>query len=224
MLNGGTLRDQGRVATATVAAGAVITIGGLAYRWFNDWRGRNSHKEFLTLEPPAHAAEYLTPTEYAVFVALCDAFYPSLTEEEVRRQTALPPGTTTTTSPVPTSRSSTTRSDDSVTLYYDPRREDPNFVDKNMHILRVGALERDVHLSAIQGLTDSSNAEDRAQVALLLRLLSTTAGCLAITGLPAPFQEMSLANRMSAIRSLRDSLFADLRIAYQVYIYVYRDI
>jgi hypothetical protein len=102
-------------------------------------------------------------------------------------------------------------------LYYDPRCEDPAFIEKNMSILCVGAIERDVHLQALQHLTDSTNDEERAQVSLLLRLLSSTAGCLALTGLPAPFHELTLNNRVRALRSLRDAFIADLRVGYQVH-------
>jgi hypothetical protein len=208
MSQGSLLKGRAGVAAAAVATGTLLFVGGAAFHWFAKWRKENNCSDFASEVTPECAAQYLTAREYAVFVAMCDAFFPSLSEDEVRRQTAL---TSATVTAIPGRLAS-----GAVPMYYDPRGEDPMFIDKNMDILRVGALERGVHIEALQRLTDSTNDEERAQVSMLLRLLSTTAGCLVITGLPAPFHELALGNRVRALRSLRDSFLGDLRVGYQV--------
>lgn len=174
-----------KLATAVGGVAAVVTLQRLL-----KWRESNSSNAFIELFPRPSAADWLSKDEYAVLLAVCDAFCPSLEEEEVEatlRQADIP-------------------------LAMKP---DEAFLRSNMGILKAGALNRNVHEKVLQIILDTSTETEKAELKLLFWLLSTTVGCFALVGMAAPFQCLSLENRVTSLQRLMNSYIPDMRIAYQ---------
>lgn len=173
------------------AAGAVTLV--VALQKFLKWRAANSS---LTIQstyprPPSGPAAWLTDEEYSVLVAVCDTFAPALSEQEVEAGIAA--------LDLPAHMNS-----------------DPDFAEKNMAILQAGALNRGVPGKVLELIGHACSETERGDLKKLLRLLSCSAGCLALTGTPIPFQVLSLKYRVRGMYRLMHSFVPDLRVAYQV--------
>ena len=164
----------------------------VALQKFLKWRATNSSLSIVSSHPrPSVLADWLTDEEYAVLVAVCDTFAPALSEQEVEAGIAaleLPAHMNT----------------------------DPDFTKKNMEILKAGALNRGVPGKVLELIGHACSETEKGELKKLLRLLSCSAGCLALTGTPIPFQVLSLKYRVKGMYALMHSFVSDLRVAYQV--------
>jgi hypothetical protein len=172
----------------TAAAG--VTLVALIQRYRLWWLRNKSDNCRNVVSKPA-AITCFTDTEFDVLVAVLDAFFPSLTDDDVTRlvsETSLP---------------------------MDVTSIDPTVLSRSAPLLKSGAINRGSYVMASDVLQNCTNKADQVQLSGLLSALSTTVGCLAITGFPAPFQELGQKNREKALLRLRDSFLPDLRVAFQ---------
>ena len=175
---------------AVVGAAAAVALAVLLQR-YRSWRLLNKS---VTRPSPISKPISITcfsDIEFEVLVSIIDAFFPSLTDDDLSRlvrETSLP---------------------------MDIKSIDPTVLDKSASFLKSGAISRGSYLMAADVLQNCTNKGDQKQVSGLLSALSTTLGCLAITGFPAPFNELSPENREKALARLRDSILPDLRVAFQ---------
>jgi hypothetical protein len=158
------------------------------------WRAGNTSSALREGYPqPPGLADWLSAEEFACLVAVCDAFVPALRPEEVLADL--------------------------------PLLDLPAFLlqaglasahsSSSMDVLRAGALERQVHIRVCELLAHATSATEKADLKMLFGLLASTAGCLAVAGMAAPFTGLSLPNRVLAVQRLQHSVVPDLRVAYQ---------
>ena len=92
----------------------------------------------------------------------------------------------------------------------------PSMEKRNIRsFLLSGSKELGVAVVAAEAMEKLLLKEDRDQIALLLKLLSTSIGTFAMTGYPISFHSMPLEERIISLRLLRDSYVPQLRGAYQ---------
>lgn len=175
-----------KLALAAGGVALAVTIQRLM-----KWRGENASRVFSEQypRPSSGAADWMSPEEYAVFIALCDTFCPEEEEDQVGLAIGrmnLPKALLDLCSP-----------------------------QEGMDILKAGALKKNVHSKILDIFANTSTETDKADLKTLFWLLSSTAGCLALTGMPAPFHGLSLANRVTCILRFQNSFLTELRVAYQ---------
>ncbi len=182
--------QQKTLALAT----AGVSLYVLVQKFFR-WKSQNSATVFTALNknylrPPQHT--WLSSEQFAVLVALCDAFIPQLDAQEVYKEYG------------------------DLDLPVDITKLDNNLFEKNIQLLRNGALSRSVHNNVCDVLYRITSETERADVVFLLKNLATSAGCFLMTGFAAPYYGLTLKNRIKAIQRLQNSYVGDLRIGYQV--------
>lgn len=84
-------------------------------------------------------------------------------------------------------------------------------------LLLSGAKELGVAKVMAEAMQKLLLKEEQAQVQLLLQLMSSSWGNFLINGYSLGFQNMTLEDRVAALRALRDSYIPQLRSAYQVF-------
>lgn len=83
--------------------------------------------------------------------------------------------------------------------------------------LRRGAISTGTHKVVAKTLEEALLPGSKTELFLLFSVLQTSFGCFLLTGFPAPFQCLSLENRTTAMRRLRDSFLQPLRAFYQTF-------
>ena len=158
------------------------------------WRADNSASSLKGKypRPVDGSADWLSVEEYAVLICLCDAFCPQLAEGELGAAVAqlrLP----------------------AAMLPAEP----DEFLRKHAAFLTAGALNRDVQSKILNLLDIASSETEKAELKQLFWLLSSSVGCFALTGMPAPFFDLSLDNRVECLRRLQRAFLQDLKVAFQ---------
>jgi hypothetical protein len=80
-----------------------------------------------------------------------------------------------------------------------------------------GAITTSTHVHAAKTLQAALLPGSQKELFLVFTLLQTSLGCLILTGFPAPFHQLSLVNRSTALRRLRDSYLQPLRAIFQTF-------
>lgn len=83
--------------------------------------------------------------------------------------------------------------------------------------LRRGAINSGTHNLVARTMQNALLPGSKTELFLVFSLLDTSLGCFLLTGFPAPFQNLSLAQRTTALRRLRDSFLQPLRAIYQTF-------
>lgn len=84
------------------------------------------------------------------------------------------------------------------------------------HLLR-GALSSNVPQQVKKAVQNLSYKREQQRVFQFVKILSYSAGCWLLFGIPTPFPKMSPVQRRQALLQLRDSSIGDLRAAYQTF-------
>ena len=84
--------------------------------------------------------------------------------------------------------------------------------------LRRGAIDAGTHKHVATTLEGPRfHPGSKKELYLVFSLLQTSLGCFLLTGFPAPFPSLSLSNRTTAMRRLRDSFLQPLRAIFQTF-------
>uniref|UniRef100_A0A7S3HD47 4Fe-4S ferredoxin-type domain-containing protein n=1 Tax=Spumella elongata TaxID=89044 RepID=A0A7S3HD47_9STRA len=143
---------------------------------------------------------WLDQASYNVVTAICDAFFPSLETSDLTLDKLF----TATDAIDPGLRKHCIKIDQST-------------IKEHRDYLLRGALDINLHWVVADAIGKLVTKEERFQVALMLKVLSTSAGCYMVTGYPVAFQDMPLAYRVKAMEGLRDCSLAPLRVFYQTF-------
>lgn len=130
----------------------------------------NSKTACKTESLPADCA-WLSQGSFDVLTSICDAFLPSVKPAEL----------------------TTEKVHDSIDSIHPLLRTDAvqfteSYIAENKKFLCRGALDMKVHLAATDAIGKLITADERFQLSLMLKLLSTSAGCFMVTGFPVSFQ------------------------------------
>lgn len=196
---------------AWLSASAVVSVGATIYYL---WRSSQSTASAFILQHAKRPAEvtWLDDATFEVLTAICDTFLPSVREEEITIaaiESALEnafPGIFNATSTDHLNR---------------PCRSFVKLSEAELSSMRSphfkrGALESGIHTVIAKTFQYVLSEKEKKQIYFFLKALSTTPGCLLLTGHAAPFQTLPIESRAVALGKFRDSSLQDLRTAYQV--------
>ena len=154
--------------------------------------------------------EWLDETSYSALTALVDTIFPRYSEEEVSEesiQQAL-------SEMLGEKADATASSVSSVLDALLHRGNSPEWLSRGpalQHHLRRGAVESKIPELIALAVGRYALQNDKTELYLALKAMSTTLGSLALTGYAMPFQHLSPQSRLKALRGLRDSGFVKKR-------------
>mmetsp|Transcript_11168 Transcript_11168/g.18288 ORF Transcript_11168/g.18288 Transcript_11168/m.18288 type:complete len:515 (+) Transcript_11168:80-1624(+) len=148
---------------------------------------------------PSHVT-WIDDDTFRVVVAICDAFIPGLRAGELSEQAIW----------------------EALDAIHPKIRESGLFdageflkdKDRQTYLQR-GALDLRVPITACELLQRALTKQEQSKIYVLLKILSTSLGCMLVTGYPVPFPVLSVKQRAIVLGQLRDSSIAPFRTFYQ---------
>lgn len=163
--------SRGRQFAVGVSVLAAVTVT------FSVWVGAKRRAILSTAKTSCKTeclpadCEWLSQGSFDVLTAICDAFIPAIKPSEL----------------------TTEKVHDSIDSIHPLLRTDAvqftdAYIADNKEFLCRGALDLKVHLATTDAIGKLITAEERFQLSLMLKLLSTSAGSFMVTGFPVAFQ------------------------------------
>lgn len=204
----------------TFGLGAATSVL-LAISWWRFQKLFKSSNNYLKKQrlPSSTSVKWLDSSSFEVLAAVCDAFIPSLSDSEITSEALVK-----------------AMSEIHPKFYNSGLAFSTDMLHQNLEYLSRGMMDLNIHIMSAEVIEKYVSNDDKFQLYLILKIMSTTVGSLLVLAKPVPFQvaiyaynfvyyvlllliyfvkSLSLSHRINALCSLRDSSIPPMRVLYQ---------
>ncbi len=193
--------------TSLIAVGVMSVIG-----YFYQWKFSQGRNRALKSVKKPESITWLDEDCYLALTAICDTLFPSLsyfqcTEEKIQKALTTNHSLLYERNQSFYDRLSPSSNDNGASKEPNPYRK----------YLYTGALEHGTPKQAAEALQQFITKDEKFQIYLILKLLSTSLGCFLLTGYFIPFISLPLTTRETILQQFRDSRIGLFRTLFQVF-------